>query len=103
MVHGSAMETFDARLESFNIVYPLLKKTGSHSKGTRGLKWPHKSPTPAQVSSLVFRSENKSMLRRHSLPTQVSFITPQTGVLIIHHVFFAIAIWTGGKPVIMPL
>lgn len=54
MFHQSAMETYEARLESFGVVYPLLKKKGSHSKGAKNMKWPHKSPTPAQVSTLVF-------------------------------------------------
>ena len=61
MIHESVMETYEARLESFGIAYPLLKKKGSHSKGTKSLKWPHRSPTPAQVSTLVFLPRTRSV------------------------------------------
>ena len=99
MIHESAMETYEARLESFGVVYPLLKKKGSHSKGTKNLKWPHKSPTPAQVSALVFLLRSSlSTLKRNSLRKQVSSITQQMGAQTMQHVFSATAIWTGGKP-----
>lgn len=44
------METYAARLASFNAVHPATKKRASDPHGKRKLKWPHKKPDPAQVS-----------------------------------------------------
>lgn len=42
---------FAARLASFNVVHPQPKRRASNTKTSRALKWPHKSPSPTQVSS----------------------------------------------------
>lgn len=59
MADQIAFETYEARLASFSVAYPLGKKKGS-GKGTKHIKWPHKSPTPAQVSTIVLLSSRVS-------------------------------------------
>lgn len=49
MISPIGMETFEARLESFNAAHAITKKRTSNTKGAGKLKWPHKSPAPAQV------------------------------------------------------
>jgi hypothetical protein len=45
------MEIYNERLASFETARPSTKKRGSNTKGNKSSKWPHKSPTPVQVSS----------------------------------------------------
>ncbi|KAL9599222.1 MAG: hypothetical protein Q9219_004003 [cf. Caloplaca sp. 3 TL-2023] len=48
------METFEARLQSFDIAHTTAKKRTSNAKGTAKLKWPHKSPNPTQLAQAGF-------------------------------------------------
>ncbi|KAL8677428.1 MAG: hypothetical protein Q9186_006136 [Xanthomendoza sp. 1 TL-2023] len=48
------METFAARLESFNAIHPGTKKRTSNAKGAAKLKWPHETPNPAQLAKAGF-------------------------------------------------
>ncbi|KAG8528216.1 uncharacterized protein KY384_007133 [Bacidia gigantensis] len=43
------MESYAARLASFNATHPATKKRASDPKGTKKLKWPHKNPSPPRV------------------------------------------------------
>ena len=49
MAVGSTMESYAARLASFNIAHPATKKRGSNVSSGKTLKWPHKNPSPPQV------------------------------------------------------
>ena len=51
MISPIGMETFEARLESFNVVHSGTKKRTSNAKSATKLKWSHKSPGPAQVNA----------------------------------------------------
>ncbi|KAL9122852.1 MAG: hypothetical protein Q9187_000588 [Circinaria calcarea] len=48
------METYAARLASFDKAHPTTKKRSSNAKGAKTLKWPHKTPTPAQLATAGF-------------------------------------------------
>ncbi|KAL8761762.1 MAG: hypothetical protein Q9184_002161 [Pyrenodesmia sp. 2 TL-2023] len=48
------METFAGRLASFNVSHTTTKKRTSNAKGAGKLKWPHKSPHPAQLARAGF-------------------------------------------------
>ena len=59
MTVASSMESYAARLASFNVAHPTTKKGSSDARG-KTLKWPHKNPSPPQVcdcSFCVFRWE----------------------------------------------
>ena len=43
------METHSARLASFEAVHPITKKRTSHAKGAKPIRWPHVTPSAAQV------------------------------------------------------
>lgn len=43
------MESYAARLASFNAAHPPSKKRASSASGGKTLKWPHKNPSPPQV------------------------------------------------------
>ncbi len=47
------MESYAARLASFNATHPATKKRDSNTRGAKTLKWPYKSPTPPDVSYVV--------------------------------------------------
>lgn len=49
----AAMEAYTARLASFNKSHSATRKRTSEAKGAKSLKWPHKSPTPAQVGAFL--------------------------------------------------
>ena len=46
---GSEMDTFAARLASFDTVLKPEKRRSSGVKGPRFIGWPHKRPSPAEV------------------------------------------------------
>ncbi|KAL8688279.1 MAG: hypothetical protein Q9218_005776 [Villophora microphyllina] len=48
------METFAARLESFNAAHPAGKKRTSNAKTAAKTRWPHKSPSPAELARAGF-------------------------------------------------
>ncbi|KAL8807889.1 MAG: hypothetical protein Q9200_004489 [Gallowayella weberi] len=54
MVSPIWMEVFEARLDSFNAIHQRTKKRTSNAKGAAKLKWPHESPTPAQLAKAGF-------------------------------------------------
>ncbi|KAI4137067.1 MAG: hypothetical protein L6R39_007490 [Caloplaca ligustica] len=54
MISPIGMETFEARLQSFNIAHATTKKRTSNAKGAAKLRWPHKSPDPAQLARAGF-------------------------------------------------
>ena len=49
-VNPPNMETYEARLASFEKAQAGSKKRNSNSKGAKGVKWPHKSPGAVDVS-----------------------------------------------------
>ena len=53
MASTEGMETYAARLASFDIAHPGGKKRTSNAKGAKTLKWPHKTPSVAQVRSFT--------------------------------------------------
>ena len=48
------METFEARLASFDTVLNPAKRRGSSAKSIKPITWPHSSPSPAEVGFLLF-------------------------------------------------
>ncbi|KAL8939017.1 MAG: hypothetical protein Q9216_003591 [Gyalolechia sp. 2 TL-2023] len=48
------METYEARLQSFTDLHTTSKKRNSNIKGACKLKWPHKTPAPAQLARAGF-------------------------------------------------
>ncbi|KAL8905597.1 MAG: hypothetical protein Q9207_002547 [Kuettlingeria erythrocarpa] len=48
------METFDGRLATFNVAHTITKKRTSNAKGAGKVRWPHKSPDPAQLARAGF-------------------------------------------------
>ncbi|KAL8709421.1 MAG: hypothetical protein Q9220_005804 [cf. Caloplaca sp. 1 TL-2023] len=54
MIPPTGMETLAARLESFNAVRPATKKRTSNAKSAAKSKWPHRSPSPAQLAAAGF-------------------------------------------------
>ncbi|KAJ5624844.1 hypothetical protein N7510_001153 [Penicillium lagena] len=51
---GSEMDTFTARLASFDIVLKPEKRRSSATKGSKRIAWPHKSPSPADLAHAGF-------------------------------------------------
>ncbi|KAJ5819529.1 hypothetical protein N7474_005120 [Penicillium riverlandense] len=51
---GSEMDTFAARLASFDIVLKPEKRRSSVTKGSKHIAWPHKSPSPADLAHAGF-------------------------------------------------
>lgn len=54
MAVGSTMESYAARLASFNVVHPPTKKRASNASSGKTLKWPHKNPSPPQLARAGF-------------------------------------------------
>ncbi|KAL8654410.1 MAG: hypothetical protein Q9226_003444, partial [Calogaya cf. arnoldii] len=54
MISPIGMETFEARLESFNVAHQGSKKRTSNAKSATKLKWSHESPNPAQLARAGF-------------------------------------------------
>ncbi|KAI4156129.1 MAG: hypothetical protein LQ340_000500 [Diploschistes diacapsis] len=54
MATTQSMETVAARLETFTPAQAKAKKRASNAKGAKGTKWPHKSPSPAQLAQAGF-------------------------------------------------
>ncbi|KAJ5490931.1 hypothetical protein N7539_002498 [Penicillium diatomitis] len=48
------MDTFSARLASFDAVLKLEKRRSSTTKGSRVIAWPHQSPSPAELAHAGF-------------------------------------------------
>lgn len=46
---GSDMDTFAARLASFDAILKPEKRRSSTTKGSDVIAWPHQSPSPAEV------------------------------------------------------
>ncbi|KAL6715192.1 hypothetical protein ACLMJK_007456 [Lecanora helva] len=44
------MESYAARLASFNVAHPHTKKRASNARGAKTLKWPHESPPVPQLA-----------------------------------------------------
>ncbi|KAF3397846.1 Protein bir1 [Penicillium rolfsii] len=51
---SSVMETFAARLASFDAVLKLEKRRSSTTKGSNVIAWPHQSPSPAELAHAGF-------------------------------------------------
>ncbi|KAJ5359476.1 uncharacterized protein N7496_011889 [Penicillium cataractarum] len=51
---GSEMDTFAARLASFDAVLKLEKRRSSTTKGSDVIAWPHQSPSPAELAHAGF-------------------------------------------------
>ncbi|KAL8673146.1 MAG: hypothetical protein Q9168_002443 [Polycauliona sp. 1 TL-2023] len=54
MISPIGMETFEARLESFQVVHQGSKKRTSNSKSAPKLKWSHTTPDPTQLAKAGF-------------------------------------------------
>ncbi|KAL2042406.1 hypothetical protein N7G274_004898 [Stereocaulon virgatum] len=50
MVVASSMESYAARLASFNVKHETTRKRASDTKGGKTLKWPHENPSPHQLA-----------------------------------------------------
>ena len=50
MATSEGMETYAARLASFDIAHPTAKRRTSTAKGAKTVKWQHKTPSPADVN-----------------------------------------------------
>ena len=56
MARPQGMEIYATRLASFDIAQPTTKKKrASGAKGVKALRWPHKSPSPAEVGFVFCR------------------------------------------------
>jgi hypothetical protein len=53
---GTEMDTFSARLASFDIVLRPDKRRSSNSKGPNAIAWPHESPSAEEVRSARFEA-----------------------------------------------
>ncbi|KAJ5082335.1 hypothetical protein N7532_011378 [Penicillium argentinense] len=51
---GTEMDTFSARLASFDIVLRPEKRRSSNTKGPNAIAWPHDSPSPAELAHAGF-------------------------------------------------
>ncbi|KAJ5091429.1 hypothetical protein NUU61_006299 [Penicillium alfredii] len=51
---GSEMDTFVARLASFDIVIKPEKRRSSSAKSSKPIGWPHQSPSPAELAHAGF-------------------------------------------------
>ena len=51
------MQTFAERLTSFEVAHPATKKRTSSAKNAKSLRWPHKTPFPAQVSPNTYNGD----------------------------------------------
>lgn len=49
MTSPQDMATFESRLATFETTHATTKKRASNAKGTKGVKWPHATPSPSQV------------------------------------------------------
>ena len=49
MTVANKMDSYAARLASFNTAHPTTRKRASNAQGAKTLKWPHKQPSPPQV------------------------------------------------------
>ncbi|MCJ1483005.1 hypothetical protein MMC06_003171 [Schaereria dolodes] len=54
MSSSMGMETYAARLASFDVAHPAAKKRTSSTKSAKTLKWPHKTPLPVQLAKAGF-------------------------------------------------
>ena len=52
MSNSESMDTFAARLASFDVAHPATKRRTSNAKGAKTLKWPHQNPSASAVSSM---------------------------------------------------
>lgn len=52
---GSEMDTFAARLASFDIVLKPEKRRSSGTKTPKAITWPHQRPSPAEVCRFLER------------------------------------------------
>lgn len=50
---GSEMDTFTARLASFDTVLKPERRRSSTTKSSKAVAWPHQKPSPAEVSMLM--------------------------------------------------
>lgn len=97
MISSMGMETFEARLQSFSAVHASNKKRNSNSKGAGKLKWPHKSPAPAQVNNSVLRIMDGHSLILFSWPEQAFSTNQHLQNLTIQRVTCVIAISAVGR------
>ena len=90
------METYAARLASFDVAHPAAKKRTSSTKSAKTLKWPHKTPLPVQVTSLPQVSPKKNA-ELGSLQ-KLDFITDQRLLIrITQPASYVTIIWMDGR------
>ena len=90
------MDTYAARLASFNATLTTQKKRASDAKGSKTLKWPHAAPSIIQVCA---RSLLPYMIINilNSSPKLVSFTNQRLQIRTMPLAIFAIAILTAGR------
>lgn len=95
---GSEMDTFAARLASFDVVLKPEKRRSSGVKGPRFIAWPHSKPSPAEVQFML-KNVDLSSLTQHmfSWRKQASSTNPTKATPITQHVSSAVAHWMDGR------
>lgn len=95
---GSEMDTFAARLASFDVVLKPEKRRSSGVKGPRFIAWPHSKPSPAEVQPMVENFDISSLTRTvFSWRKQASSTNPTKVTPITQHVSSAVAHWMDGR------
>lgn len=103
MISPIGMETFEARLESFNVVHQGTKKRTSNAKSATKLKWSHKSPDPAQVNASCSFLVQPRALTERSLQKQAYSTIQKPPRRTTPHAIYVTKIWMAGRRMIMRL
>lgn len=97
-IMGSEMDTFAARLASFDAVLKLEKRRSSSAKGSNVIAWPHQSPSPAEVRRSLSNVFGINMINVECSWRTPAFTTNHTRrTRTTQHAFNAIEPWTAGK------
>ncbi|KAE8422408.1 hypothetical protein BDV36DRAFT_222247 [Aspergillus pseudocaelatus] len=94
------LETFAARLASFDLVLHPEKRRTSSAKAVKPIAWPHRRPSPAEVYSfnyLHYLSIGKLTPGYCSWRTQGSTTIPTKQIQITQHAFCVTERSTDGR------
>lgn len=103
---SQGMETFEARLASFDTVLNPGKRRGSSTKSVKPISWPHSSPSPAEVClfSLVTTTQHQANRRLYrSWHMRASTMSPMRRTPTMRGVSCARVPWMGGRRKIIRL
>lgn len=103
---NQGMETFEARLASFDTVLNSGKRRGSSTKSVKPISWPHSSPSPAEVClfSLVTTTQQQANRRLYrSWHMRASTMSPMRRTPTMRDVSCARVPWMGGRRKIIRL